>query len=138
MQRNLQKTTKCIKKNRVLLIGVDTSKITNHNIPGYDPAEIHRLSVIAKDKLVAAGYDAKWCYLDITPGGSPLEVLTAELTTNQFDCILVGAGLRKRPDLLLFESLINTVHQFAPNSKICFNEDVHDTEATVQRHLNLK
>lgn len=125
-------------KNRILLIGVDTSKITNHKIPGYDPAEIHRLSVIAKDNLIVAGYDAKWCYLDITPFGSPLEVLTAELTTNQFDCILVGAGLRKRPDkLLLFESLINAVHQFAPNSKICFNEDVHDTEMTVKRMLSL-
>lgn len=126
------------KGNRVLLIGVDTSKITNHNIPGYDPAEIHRLSVIAKDNLLAAGYDAKWCYLDITPGGSPFEVLTAELTANQFDCILVGAGLRKRPDkLLLFESLINVVHQNAPKSKICFNEDVNDTIETVTRILKL-
>lgn len=123
---------------RVLLIGVDTSKITNHSIPGYDPAEIHRLSVIAKDKLVSAGFDAKWCYLDILPGGCPLEVLTAELTANQFDCILVGAGLRKRPDkLLLFESLINAVHQFAPNSKICFNEDVHDTEIAVKRMFSI-
>lgn len=126
------------KSNRVLLIGVDTSKITNNNIPGYDPSEIHRLSVIAKDNLVAAGFAAKWCYLDITNGGSPLEVLTAELVANQFDCILVGAGLRKRPDkLLLFESLINAVHQFAPNSKICFNEDVHDTETAVQRMFSV-
>ncbi|MFN0036278.1 MAG: hypothetical protein ACKVUS_14535 [Saprospiraceae bacterium] len=126
------------KANRVLLIGVDTSKITNNNIPGYDPAEIHRLSVIAKDNLVAAGYDAKWCYLDITDTRSPVEVLTAELMADQFDCILVGAGLRKRPDkLLLFESLINAVHQYAPNAKICFNEDVHDTEAAVNRMFSV-
>ncbi len=127
------------KTNRVLLIGVDTSKITSHNIPGYDPAEIHRLSVITKDNLVAAGYDAKWCYLDITDGGRPLEVLTAELTANQFDVILVGAGLRKRPDkLLLFERLINAVHQYASKSKICFNEDVHDAEAAVKRMFSTK
>jgi hypothetical protein len=86
-----------MKNNKVLLIGVDTSQLLNSNIPGYDPAEIHRQSVIAKDKLNEMGYDAKWCYIDIT-SNHPSEKLSAELLANQFDCVLVGAGLRKRPD----------------------------------------
>jgi hypothetical protein len=124
-------------KNRVLLIGVDTSKIISHNIPGYNPAEIHRLSVIAKDNLNEMGYDAKWCYLDIT-SSNPSEKLSEELMTNQFDCILVGAGLRKRPDQLrLLESLINIIHEHTVGAKICFNEDVYDTIETVTRTLKL-
>jgi hypothetical protein len=123
--------------NRVLLIGVDTSKFLNGNIPGYDPAEIHKQSVIAKDNLIALGYDAKWCYIDITSNNAS-EALTTELLSNQFDCVLVGAGLRKRPDQLhLLESLINIVHQNAVGAKICFNEDVHDTVETVTRILKL-
>jgi hypothetical protein len=124
-------------KNHVLLVGVDTSKITTSNIQGYDPAEIHRQSVIAKDNLIAAGYDAKWCYLDITTHTAS-GVLTAELIENQYDCILIGAGLRKRSDKLqLFETLINVVHRYAPHSNICFNEDVHDTVDTVKRSIKM-
>ncbi|TAH26890.1 MAG: hypothetical protein EAZ07_03165 [Cytophagales bacterium] len=123
--------------NRVLLIGVDTSKFLNSNIPGYDPAEIHRQSVIAKDKMIEMGYDAKWCYIDIT-SSNPSEKLLEELTTNQFDCILVGAGLRKRPDQLqLLQTLINIVHEHAIGAKICFNEDVHDTVESVTKILKL-
>lgn len=124
-------------KNRVLLLGVDTSKLLNSNIPGYDPAEIHIQSVVAKDNLVAMGYDAKWCYIDITSNNAS-EALTTELMQNQFDCVLVGAGLRKRPDqLLLLESLINIVHENAVGAKICFNEDVYDTVVAVKRTIKL-
>lgn len=124
-------------KNKVLLIGVDTSKFLNSNIPGYDPAEIHRQSVIAKDNLNSMGYDAKWCYIDIT-SSNPSEALTTELLANQFDCILVGAGLRKRPDQLrLLETLINIIHLNAAGAKICFNEDVHDTVETITRTLKI-
>jgi hypothetical protein len=124
-------------ENRVLLIGVDTSKFLNSNIPGYDPAEIHRQSVIAKDNLIAMGYDAKWCYIDITSNNAS-EALSTELLANQFDCILVGAGLRKRPDQLrLLEALINIIHEHAIGAKICFNEEVLDTVDTVTRTLKL-
>jgi len=124
-------------KNKVLLIGVDTSKLQNSNIPGYDPAEIHRQSVIAKDNLITMGYDAKWCYIDITSNNAS-EALSNELLANQFDCILVGAGLRKRPDQLrLLETLINIIHLKAVGAKICFNEDVHDTVETVKQSLKL-
>lgn len=85
--------------NRVLLIGVDTSKFLNSNIPGYDPAEVHRLSVIAKDNLNAMGYDAKWCYIDIT-SNNPSEALTTELLANQFDCIYTGEIPKNRKWLL--------------------------------------
>jgi hypothetical protein len=124
-------------KNRVLLIGVDTSKFLNSNIPNYDPAEIHRQSVIAKDKLNTMGYNAKWCYIDITSNNAS-EALIVELKVNQFDCILVGAGLRKRPDQLrLLESLINSIHEHSIGAKICFNEDVYDTVETVTRTLKI-
>lgn len=124
-----------MKNNNVLLIGVDTSKFLNSNIPGYDPGEIHRQSVIAKDKLNEMGYAAKWCYIDIT-SSDPSGALTNELLANQFDCILVGAGIRKRPDQLrLLETLINIIHLNAVGAIICFNEDVHDTVETVTRIL---
>lgn len=124
-------------KNRVLLIGVDTTKFLNSNIPGYDPAEVYRQSIISKDRLIEMGYDAKWCYIDITTD-NPSEPLSNELVSNQFDCILLGAGLRKRPEQLrLLEKLINIIHEHAIGSKICFNEEVHDTVDTVTRTLKI-
>lgn len=74
--------------------------------------------------------------MDVT--GNPAQALTAELQSNQYDCVMVGAGVRRRPETLwLFELLVNVVHFNAPKSKICFNADVYDTVPVIQRNLKL-
>jgi len=57
-----------------------------------------------------------------------------KLSQNKYDCILIGAGVRTVPVyLILFDKLINVVHQNAPKAKLCFNTKPSDTTEDVQR-----
>jgi hypothetical protein len=59
-----------------------------------------------------------------------------QLEQKRFDCILIGAGVRANPsNFLLFEKLINVVHEHAPQAKLCFNTMPSDTAAAVKRWL---
>jgi len=55
------------------------------------------------------------------------------LGSTTYDCVVIGAGVRLPPkNLLLFETLINTVHKAAPTTSIAFNtvpEDSADAAA---------
>jgi hypothetical protein len=46
---------------------------------------------------------------------------------------LIGAGLRDPEQLLLFEKLLNLVHEQAPRARICFNSTPADSAEAVQR-----
>ena len=60
--------------------------------------------------------------------------LVLELEEKTFDGVLVGAGIRTVPALfLLFEKLVNVIHEHAPDAKICFSTGPQDTAASVQR-----
>jgi precorrin-6B methylase 2 len=62
------------------------------------------------------------------------EAQSAALKEKTFDCVLIGAGIRTIPPLfLLFEKLVNVVHEGAPQAKICFNTVPADTAVSVQR-----
>jgi hypothetical protein len=63
-------------------------------------------------------------------------VLRSALNQNEFDCVLVGAGVRTVPThFLLFEKIINTIHAHAPGAKICFNTKPSDTAEAVNRWI---
>jgi hypothetical protein len=48
--------------------------------------------------------------------------------------VLIGAGLRQPGErLLLFEKIINLVHELAPNTRICFNTMPADSVDAVRR-----
>ena len=60
--------------------------------------------------------------------------MSAGLKEKTFDCVLIGAGIRTIPPMfLLFEKLVNAVHEGAPHAKICFNTVPEDSAASVQR-----
>ena len=56
------------------------------------------------------------------------------LARRGFDCVMIGAGLRA-PPLLLFEKIVNLIHEQAPGTKICFNSTPADTVEVVQRRV---
>ena len=63
-------------------------------------------------------------------------MVARQLGKKPFKCVLIGAGVRAVPsNLLLFETLINVVHEHAPQAKLCFNTLPSDTAAAVQRWL---
>ncbi len=85
-------------------------------------------------RLRDLGYDATW--LLVARGETAEAAVTAALRERQFDCVLIGAGIRVVPPLfLLFEKLVNVIHENAPQAKLCFNSAPQDTAESVQRWI---
>ncbi len=121
----------------VLVIGLDPTLI-DFSQPGYAPG-MNAAKVLAglktsEEELAGLGYSVQRCLTDF--GETAGAVVQRRLEEKQFDCILIGAGVRANPaNFLLFEKLINVVHKHAPQAKICFNTLPSDTAAAVQRWL---
>lgn len=124
-------------KKNVLVIGLDPSLI-DFSKPGYAP-DMNASKVLAglrssEDELTALGYNVQKCFTDF--GETAEAVVENQLKQMRFDCVLIGAGVRANPsNLLLFEKLVNVVHQYAPQARLCFNTLPSDTVAAVQRWL---
>ena len=83
---------------------------------------------------IGLGYSVQTCLTDF--GETAEAVVQSQLKQKRFDCILIGAGVRANPsNFMLFEKLINVVHEHAPQAKICFNTLQSDTAAAVKRWL---
>jgi hypothetical protein len=88
----------------------------------------------SEEELTGLGYSVEMCLTDF--GETAEAVVQGRLEQRRFDCVLIGAGVRANPsNFLLFEKLINVVHEHAPQAKICFNTLPSDTAAAVQRWL---
>jgi len=126
-------------KHSVLVIGfeptmLDFSSAEFAAFPGLDaPKVLHALKA-DEARLRDLGCDVELCLIDL---GETAETVVADrLRRKQFDCILIGAGVRTIPShFILFERLINLLHAHAPQAKLCFNTNPGDTAAAVQRWL---
>jgi hypothetical protein len=122
-------------KARVLLVGLEPEIVdySKSPVPGLTAAKVRAAVEAETSKLESLGYSAKSFYVD--DGKTAEAVLNNALATGEYDCIMIGAGLRIVPPyFLLFEKLINVIHRHAPAStKLCFNTNPSDTAAAVQR-----
>lgn len=121
----------------VLVIGLDPELI-DFSQPGYAPGmDATKVSAglrSAEDELTRLGYSMQMCLTDF--GDTAEAVVQSQLNQKRFDCVLIGAGLRTNPsNFMLFEKLINVVHEHAPQAKLCFNTMPGDTAAAVKRWL---
>jgi hypothetical protein len=123
------------REKKVLVIGLDPKVVDYEHLAVKldEPALRAALSVDEKH-LRDLGYDARWLYVD--RGETAEAVLLAALEEKTFDGVLIGAGIRTVPALfLLFEKLVNVVHEHAPHARICFSTGPQDTAASVQRWI---
>jgi hypothetical protein len=124
-------------QKNVLVIGLDPSLIDFSN-PGYAPG-MNASKVLAglkssEEELIGLGYYVKTCLTDF--GETAEAAVKNQLKQKRFDCVLIGAGVRVNPsNFLLFEKLVNVVHEHAPQARLCFNTLPSDTAAAVQRWL---
>lgn len=119
-------------KKQVLVIGLEPTLVDYSLVPHLNAEKVSAALNVDQQKLIALGYDAQMCMTDL--GETAEDVVRRKLSVTPFDCILVGAGIRTLPNyFLLFERLINVIHQHAPNAKICFNTNPGDTAESVQR-----
>ena len=120
-------------EKKVLMLGLDPKVVDYSHLAVKLDEPTLRAGLAADEKrLRELGYDAKWLLID--RGETAEAVVSAALKEKTFDCVLVGAGIRTiAPMFLLFEKLINVVHEGAPHAKICFNTVPEDSAVSVQR-----
>ena len=119
---------------KVLMIGLDPSVVNYEKWPGLTAEKLEAGLRRDEASLNELGYSASICFID--HGATAEATIRAALQSTEFDCVLIGAGVRTDPDeFLLFEKAINIVHELAPQARICFNTGPTDSVAAVQRWL---
>jgi len=121
----------------VLVVGLDPTLI-DFSQPGYPPgmsiAKVLAGMKSSEDELTRLGYGVQTCLTDF--GDTAVAVVQTQLKQKRFDCVLIGAGVRTNPShFMLFEQLINVVHEHAPQAKLCFNQLPSDIADAVKRWL---
>lgn len=117
----------------VLALGLDPALADLSEFPGLTPDLVKAFIDVQLDRLRDLGYAVESCLVDT--GDTAEAVVARRLQGQDFDCVMIGAGLRTPSLLLLFEKLINLIHEHAPRARICFNSSPADTAEAVQRWL---
>ncbi len=86
------------------------------------------------ERLGGLGYQTDILWID--DGDTAERVLRERLAATRYDGVMIGAGLRTLPPhALLFEALVNAVHEAAPQARFAFNTNPADTAEAVQRAI---
>ena len=102
--------------------------------PGFDAAKIHAGIAVGMQEMAERGWRPDLCL--VAPDESATAVLERRLADAAYDCVVIGGGIRLPPkSLLLFETLINSVHKGAPGAAIAFNTRPQDTADAAGRWL---
>lgn len=118
----------------VLLVGWSPIVSNYRKWPGLNPEKLTKLLDEAIKSLTAKGYNAEWCL--VLNEKTAKESVKKSLKNMQYNCVMIGAGVRLDEDaFFVFESLINVIHEYAPQAKICFNTNPNDTVEAIQRWL---
>lgn len=125
----------------VLLVGIDPSLIdfTSPEFAAMPGITAEKVEMGIKNSIVQLneiGYAAHLCWTDF--GDTAIEKIKTYLQEKHFDCVVIGAGIRKpESHFILFEKAINVILECSPKSKICFNTNPMDTVVAVQRWVNV-
>lgn len=121
-------------KKSVLLVGLDPTVVNYERWPGLTAEKLEAGLRRDQAALRDGGYDAQICFID--HGETAADVVRSQLSETEFDCVLIGAGVRTdSEEFLLFEQLINVIHEHAPGAKLCFNTGPADSVDAVRRWI---
>ena len=119
---------------RVVLIGWNPEVVDYSKWPGLTPERLKASLIADRDKLNGFGYQTSLLFIDSED--TAYATVKAALSNENYDCILIGAGVRTIPEhFLVFEQLVNAAHEAAPDARICFNTNPTDTAEAVKRWL---
>lgn len=128
-------------KKSVALVGLDPFTIDFSN-PEYThflklgPGGVKAMLDKDRDALNALGFEAE-LVLVTADLDAPRADVTEALRSRKWDCVLIGNGVRSIPrNFLLFELLVNLVHEHAPQARICFNTKPDDSAESVRRWVD--
>jgi hypothetical protein len=106
---------------RVLVIGLDP-----YRVPGpWDPKPIAVDIEVGRARFIEHGVAAEFCLFGLDGSDDIEAVVTAALSAQPWQCVVVGGGVRNQLDL--FERVVNLVRRHAPDAAIAFNTTPADT-----------
>jgi len=116
---------------KVLTIGLDPRQAKVMFAPELTPEIILKGVSESRARMERLGFEVVDCMIW---GAAARETAQAALKSQPFDIVVIGAGLRINPEhLLLFEDIINLVHENAPKARIALHVGPHDIAAAVER-----
>jgi len=72
----------------------------------------------------------------VRPDGTAVTAVERQLSLAEYDCVVIGGGIRIPPKgLMLFEEIVNAVHRGDPSASIAFNTRPEDTADAAARWL---
>lgn len=117
---------------KVLMVGWHPSVVDYSKYPGLTAEKLEGALRADEGKLRGLGYDAEIGF--IFSGDTATDQLIQTLRETRYDVVMIGAGVRRDDDhFLVFEKLVNVVHEHAPDARIAFNTGPTDSDAAVQR-----
>jgi hypothetical protein len=122
---------------RVLLVGYDPETVDFSDPalpPGMTIEKIHAGIAVAMKGFADRGWEGDIGYLRPDETAGP--TMERLLASKNYDCVVIGAGVRLPPrGLALFEDVVNAVHRAAPGAAIAFNTTPHDSADAAARRL---
>jgi hypothetical protein len=122
---------------RVLLVGYDPKTVdySNPSLPPGMTAEKVRAGLdLAMTQMKNRGWEGDLCL--VRPDETAGPMVERHLASANFDCVVIGAGVRLPPQgLALFEAIVNAVHRAAPAATIAFNTRPEDSADAAARWL---
>ncbi len=123
---------------RVLLVGYDPETVDFSDAalpPGMSIEKIRAGVALTLKQMTDRGWDGDVCY--IRPDGTARETVERHLASANYDCVVIGAGVRLPPQRLAdFEAVVNAVHRAAPAATIAFNTRPEDSADAAARRLS--
>ena len=124
---------------RVLMVGYDPETVDYSDPalpPGLNAEKIHAGIAAAVKKFRDRGWEIDLGYLQ--PGETVGPTVERQLAAANYDCVVIGAGVRLPPNRLAdFEAVVNAVHRAAPRAAIAFNTRPEDSADAAARCLRV-
>src|SRR5690242_5827830 len=107
---------------RILLVGYDPATVDFSDPalpPGMNAEKVRAGIAVALKHFAERGWEADLGF--IRPDETAGPTVEDQLGMNNYDCVVIGAGVRLPPKrLAIFEAVINAVHKAAPGAVIAF------------------
>jgi hypothetical protein len=120
---------------RILLLGLDPETVDFSDPalpPGMTSEKVHAGIAVAMKGFAERGWECDPCF--IRPDESAGPTVERQLLSTNYDCVVIGGGVRLPPrNLALFEVLINAIRKAAPCAAIAFNTRPDDSADAAAR-----
>jgi hypothetical protein len=124
---------------RILLLGLDPETVDYSDPalpPGMNAEKVHASIAVAMKQFTDCGWESDVGF--IRPDETAGPEVERQLRSTNYDCVVVGAGVRLPPrNVALFEVVINAIRKAAPSAAIAFNTRPDDSADAAARWVTL-